>query len=343
MVKTYLQTSGIPFTEQEVFEGYFDQHGYLTMYYPSLTNINRLLSVSRKIQKSHKESGRVRISEIVAKTKIEHEVVENVVLLDFQRFLATTLLSAFPKGDARVLDIAGGPTIYQHIAVSLVAKHITHSEFSARARFEVLQWLHDAADSYDWDSYIELMRRLLRTDPEYGNLLQRFILDKRKSISSHSRFIRRMLRASSVSGLKKHIRDVIDDDVVYGDVFHPDILTQEEARSDIKIRKHAMDIVTAHFSVESATDSREKWEDGMRHIMAFVKKGGFLVLTAIRNAEWYYIHTKKLPAVKITEHDLRRLCEEERFNIVEMRVLEDSNQEKCGYDGMILLLAQKNS
>lgn len=107
-------------------------------------------------------------------------------------------------------------------------------------------------------------------------------------------------------------------------------------------REAAIQVVTSNFTIESATDDKNKWQQGMINIMKKVGPSGFLSLSAIRNSTWYKVGQERMPAVSVNENDLAKILEDNDFRIIELKSLEGSDSNKVGYDGMIFVLAQKN-
>lgn len=334
MISGTRQTHAAP-SQQETFEGYFDQRGYLTMYYPALMGIKELASVLKKYSRRLSMPSRIPIAHIAVRSGLSHEVVENLFIIDFTRGVARELLRAYPKGDALVLDVAGGPTIYQHMVVSFAARRIIHSEFSTGGREEVKAWLRGDPQAYNWDSYFDLMRTLLLKDRTFMEFLRKSRASQSKDSARRAKHIESILTAPTIAQFKQHVRDSISNNVVFGDVFQADLGLRKKVRE--------ADIVTAHFSVESATDCKDLWEKGMENIFRIVKSGGYIMLTAIQDADWYYIHTKRMPAVRITSKDILTLCRTRGFHVLQETYLEGSDKEKSGYGGMLFLFAKKEA
>lgn len=320
-------------SQQEAFEGYFDQRGYLTMYYPALMGVKELATIVKKHSRRLPILSRIPIANIATRSGLSHEVVENLFIIDFTRSVARELMNAYPSGDALVLDVAGGPTIYQHMVVSFAARKIIHSEFSTGGREEVAAWLRNDPHAYNWDSYFDLLRTLLLKDKKFMGLLRQLRKSKSQGSARRAKLIKKVLTAPTADEFKQHVRERVSNNVVFGDVF----------RNDLGLKKKVTqaDIVTAHFSVESATDCKEVWEKGMDNIFGVVTPGGYIILTAIQDAEWYYIHTTRMPAVKITGKDMLALCKKNGFRVLQETYLDGSDKEKSGYGGMLFLFAKK--
>ena len=331
-------------SEQRVFREKFDPRDYIQTYYPESIDTPLLLRVLQGMHGRH-PSANIDIRDLAANVDISHETAENLLIFDFQRVVAKNVLKAFPRDHINVLDVGGGPTIYQHIAISLEAGSITHSEFLEQNRDEAQKWVSDAEGAYNWDAYLNLMQKMLQNDPEYQDILNQQTQSEEEQIRSHALQVKNIIESPDITELKKYVRERLNGHIVHGDVFQSDLGMRNQNRYDVvnsSSRESSAEVITSNFTVESATGDRSVWERGMRNIMGKVKPGGFLALTAIRNAEWYKVGEEKMPAVKIDEGDITSICKEGGFQMQELRILKGSHKETVGYDGMIFVLARKN-
>ncbi len=321
-------------SEGAIFEEKFGAQEYIQTYYPQLTDVAKLVAIARTIRRHYEVSDSIDITSIAEETKTGHETIENLAVFDFQRVIVKRLLEVYPKGEAQILDVGGGPTIYQHIALSLPAAHITHSEFLEKNRTEVLRWLNEEEGAHTWDGYFELMKEILKEDHEFVDLLEHQILSGEKAISSHGQLVKNILAETSVDTFKHHVRTRIGNDVVHGDVFEKDLGLADTSQP-------TFDVITCNFVIEGATGERARWEEGMRYIMGHIPPGGFFVQTSVKNASWYLVGKEKVPASKVDEHDICRMCETCGFKVIEQRILAGSDVQTVGYDGMVFTLAQR--
>ncbi len=321
---------------QELFQKNFGPRDYLTTYYPHDVDAGQLLATLRVVRKEFDAQGIIDIEKTVKDTGTAPETVENLVIMDFQRTLLRYLAKEFPRGNGAVLEVGGGPTIYQHIALSLAAGHIVHSEFLEGNRNEVHQWLHEGEGAYNWDPYFNLMKMMLAEDPEYQALLVEQSGSEDAQIKTHVDLVKQILTTEDLTLYKERVRRCLKGVTAFGDLFHPNLGWDTPVT-----REWILDLVVSNFAAESATDDRAKWETGMRNIMSFVRPGGLLSLGAIRNASWYQVGSERMPAVSINEVDMREICAKEGFTILETRVLTGSPKEAVGYDGMVFMLARK--
>lgn len=329
-------------TDKEVFEKGFDPKEYIKTYYPIPPDKVKILWASEIIKQDYSKNSKIDLKQMVEKFNVSPEIAENIAIFDFQKIIAKKLLLAYPQGNIEVLDVGGGPTVYQHIAMSLQAGNITHSEFLEQNRAEVTSWLNKEEDSYNWDGYFDLIKTMFNKDEEYQQILNQQLKSEDKKTKNHAILVKNLLEGDT-ENLKAHLRKELGQNVIQGDVFRPDLGLQNSKQKDVASqgREGSVEMLTSNFTIESATGDRTKWEQGMKNITAQIKNKGFLALTAIRNAEWYAVGKEKMPAVKVNENDLKEILEKENFEIIEMRVLEGSDQENVGYDGMVFIFAQK--
>lgn len=336
------KTTPVKVEDKEIFEKKFGPQDYMRTYYPENLDTEKLLWASGMMQKEYASSDRVSIQKIMEVANIPAEVAENLAIFDFQREISRKLLEAYPQDKIEVLDVGGGPTIYQHMTMSLEAGNITHSEFLEQNRAEVIQWLNDEDGAYNWDAYFDLVKKILQGDKDYQAVLSQQLENDDPEIASHARMVRDILGAANSDNFKAHLRERLNGKVVSGDVFRSDLgLTR--SKYDVVSstgREGAVDMVTSNFTIESATSDRSKWEEGVKNIASKVKKGGFLALTAIRNAEWYQVGEEKMPAVKVDEEDIQEILQKEGFEILQLKILEGSKKDIVGYDGMVFCFAR---
>jgi len=332
--------------EELVFQEKFNAKEYIETYYPRIDDMEGSLETFKEVQAEIKGSnGIFNMKETMEKKELSPEEVENIFIFDFQRHVSKELLQAFPEDHIKTLDVGGGPTIYQHIFTAMVAGNITHSEFLEANRKEVTSWVESSGDEHNWDSYFKFIKTIIKDDPGYVEIIKNNLESENSDIKNHAIKLNSLLTEGGESGIKENLREVIGGKVTFGDVFKDDLGIGKENDNyefvNSSTRESAIELVTSNFTIESATEDRDKWQNGMINIMNKVKAGGYLSLSAIRNSSWYKVGEEKLPATEINEDDLAKILEENGFNILEQRVLEGSNKEEDGYDGMIFIFANK--
>ncbi len=310
----------------------FSAHDYAHMYYPPIRNAKAFLPLARFVRKQYEQSPILDLRAVMQEMPgVEYIAAENIVILDFQRFVVRELLPSFEDGEAVILDIGGGPTIYQHIALSLIAKRIVHSEYSEENRNEVWQWINKEEKSFRWEGYFDLVRYMLQEDEvvvkEVLRQKQMYPLYARGTILSYL-----LTTEIQISVLQQYVRDLITD-VAHGDVFKKDL--------DLPVEVPAkFDVVTCNFVIESATGDCAQWEIGMKNSIAHIQQGGYFVLTSIKDCDWYSVGDKKVPACNVDEHDIKEICERNGIRVIAQRVLNGCDKATFGYEGMVFTLGQ---
>ncbi len=324
----------------------FSAQEYLRTYYPNDIDQEQFLGAINAVEAEFDRSqGHLDVGPLVAKTGLLHEMIENAALVAFFTTVARHFLRDFPRGDAVILDVGGGPTIYQHIAFCLNASVIVHSDYLEENRTEVVNYLTGDLGAYHWETYIATIRQVLRGDRDYTHLLDREKASIDESVRTRAEEIERILSDGSHGLLEKKLKSSVEKEVVYGDVFSDHFLTgpKNELRAILdRTTDHDLpDVVSAYFLVESATHSQEAWEKGMRNLIEATAPGGYLVVTAIRHASWYRVGEKRVQAVPVDEHRIAEFLREHDIVVKELRVLVGSHQDKHGYDGMVFVLGKK--
>lgn len=320
----------------------FDPVKYINTYYPEHIDLKKYSWVLDVIQKELDANNKIDINSIFEKTRLKPELIENIVILNFQKKVTTQLLTAFPQDNIKVLDVGGGPTIYQHIAMSLCAGDITHSEYLKQNREEVERWLRDD-QGFNWDEYFLLVKKIFQDDKSFQKILEENSQSDNKDVSQNAIKIKDLLASGGVSDFKGHLRKVIKH-VKPVNVFKKGL--EIDNNYDVVAssgREPAIDLLTTSFVTESATGKKQEWEQGMMNVMEKVKPGGYMSLAAIRKAIWYPtgVGEEKMPAVSVDENDIEKILADNGFEIINLEVLYGSDQEKDGYDGMIFVFAQK--
>lgn len=333
--------------EEKIFKEKFGARDYIETYYPAIANMAESLKTFREVQAAiKKKTGSFDMREIMKVRHLSGEEVENIFIFDFQRNVSKELLKAFPADHIRTLDVGGGPTVYQHIFTAMVAGDITHSEFLEQNRQEISNWVKGRSDSYNWDSYFELIRNIIKDDADYVKIIKNNLDSPDARIKEHALRINSLLYGDNFNDIKKNLQEVIGDKIIFGDVFKQNLGMKEDTYPyefvNSGTRESAIELVTSNFTIESATGDKNKWLDGMQHIMDQVKSRGYLAISAIRNSSWYKVGGERMPAVAINENELAEVLTANGFKILDQRVLEGSNKEEDGYDGMIFIFACKN-
>lgn len=326
--------------ESELFEEQFDPGKYIELYYPHIdvTNVAEISKILEACEVVQSDGNLTRIDAEVVHDKLRELHVaetqstvslENYSVYDFlARRALPAMLRLKPDDHFTILDIGGGPTVYQHIPLLGVSKTITHAEFLDSNRRAVSTWKNGGG--YDWSSYVVCWQAFLSLHPEAYSMA----VDE----------VRELLRSLSVTdsdnytqAMRKKIEQVIP-----VDVFDDHMIPESKKFDVVSMSKWgSVELITSHFCIESSTSDPEKWKKGIENIGNQVEGNGFLLMTAIRNAEWYKVGDNKLPAVPVDYHMIAQELEKNGFEILEGSELITHNKEEVGYDGMVFMLARK--
>jgi hypothetical protein len=285
------------------------------------------------------------VSILSQKTGLAYEIVENAAIFNFLRSVSRRLLTVFPDGKATLLDVGAGPTLYQHIPLCLSVSSIIHGEFLLENREEVLAYLSGKDSAYSWDAYFSAMQAVLREDQLYQNLLQSQQESNDGAIREHAELVKGIVSSENNEAFENHLKQVLGKNVVPCDVFSDSLEIDSDKSLSVTLKENTRngfpDIISAHFLVESATDSYEQWEKGVTNLIQKLQPGGYFIMTAIRNASWYRVGSEKVPAVAVNEDILKEFLRGNGIAIEDIQVLIGSNQKDHGYDGMVFIFGKK--
>lgn len=324
----------------------FSAREYLKTYYPSDFDQAQLLSAIDLVESGMKAQNNVfDMRDLFLETGLSSEEIENAAILNFLRRVSLHLLQAFPHGRVTLLDIGGGPTVYQHIPLCLNVSSIIHGEFSSENRAEIQAYLSGEETAYHWEAYFSVVRQLLSHDQSYQMLLHSQGKDKNPAVRERADRIKKILFSEDAAPFEDRLVTVLAKNIVPCDVFVPSLEFGENKDVSVALRENTSDglpdIISAHFLIESATENLLQWEKGVRHLIQKLRPGGYYLMTAIRNASWYRVGSEKVAAVSVNEKRIKKFLEEHGIVIEDMQVLKGSDQGNHGYDGMIFVLGRK--
>lgn len=339
-----LEEKAIKVAEIELNEPFdsFDPVSYMKEFYAELNPVFAL-RVMEIIENSEQKEGTktvidIRtIQEIMKKESMDFgikslESLENCCINDFMlRKAVPEILKDRPEDHLKILDIGGGPTIYQHIPLMGITDSITHSEYLKANRDEINNW-KDGKSNFNWKSFFATYKSYLETHPDISKNATQEVQDHFKEITSQE-----------IEKTENQLREKIKN-VLYVDVFRENLgmVEDDESFDLIKIGKEgSIGLITSNFCIESATDNHEFWERGIANVTAKVPKDGFLLMTAIRNASWYKVGDEQMPAVPVNAESLSVELKKQGFEIKIVSEIIGSEKEVVGYDGMVFVLAKR--
>lgn len=208
-----------------------------------------------------------------------------------------------------ILELGGGPTVYQLISAAEVAAEIHFADYLDSNLDEVRKWVRGDKDAFDWRPFIK----------------EALIQEERDSVNQNKIVEREKI-------IKQKITKFL----------HCDVFNSNPMGSAYK---KFYDVVSVNFVAESITAHYGKWKEAMQNIVSTLKKGGVLIITALIGAEFYLVGNKRFPAVPITEKDIRRVLKELKFakdpELVVTIPAETDERDPTGYQGYKGLISIK--
>ncbi|MDZ4720585.1 MAG: guanitoxin biosynthesis pre-guanitoxin forming N-methyltransferase GntF [Roseiflexaceae bacterium] len=210
------------------------------------------------------------------------------------------------KQTASVVEFGGGPTIYQLISAARYPVMIDFSDYLDENLGEVQQWLQDLPGQFCWDEFIH------------------HVLDLEGVSAKPLAFQQR----------KQHIREKVSQ------LFHCDAKKANPLESN---DRSAYDIVSINFVLESITTEMQEWHALFDHVLPLVETHGYLLMCAILGATYYRVGDRFFPAVPITADILEAKLTQLGFSIVLADTINAEHKDAQGYDGICMVLAQRNA
>lgn len=225
------------------------------------------------------------------------------IMMHMEETCRPLIRAMFYRKKPVVLELGGGPTLYQLMNIADSAKEIHFSDYVKDNLDEIIRW-KQGKSTFDWRPFFEAAL-MLRTD---------------------STVITRADAKALESALKKKISKVI----------HCDVFAK-----DLGVKRKRYDIIDTHFVAESATSSRKQWEAAIGNMYRKLEKGGLLFMSALRGAKGdYKVLDKKFPAVELYESDIEAAFR--RVGLKAIRISSIHTEDRSNnYEGFMFAIAQK--
>jgi hypothetical protein len=181
-------------------------------------------------------------------------------------FLHSSFESIAPQNS--MIDVGGGPTLYQLISARNKVNTITCAEFLEVNRREIEKWRANAPDAFNWDPYFKHYLRL-----------------------------EKQAYCKSIEEMKISLRSKLSEIVPYD--FTKDPSMAGPVRS--------FDIVSSHFMVEHLVKNDNEFETGLRSLISLGCPGGYLILSFLREADNYKVGPFEFYTYRINEEICERL------------------------------------
>jgi hypothetical protein len=207
------------------------------------------------------------------------------------------------SSEATLLEFGGGPTIYQLISAAQNVKEIVFAEYLECNRKEVSSWIKAEQGSVNWDEYLDYVLEL-----DY-----QVVSDKN----------RRKLRDSLINKITA---------IIECNAYLPEVL--------ISVKHKQFDIVSSGFCLECISSSEKDFTGFIKKVTTLVKKDGQLVMTLLKNSEFYTINQLSFPTFPIDEEYINNLLAELGFREIRIETIKAEHDQ--GYEGIIALTARRN-
>jgi hypothetical protein len=221
---------------------------------------------------------------------------ENRFLMDFFH----EVYSGIEEKD-RLLEVGGGPTIYQLISACQKIKQIFFSEYLEINRQELKKWQFNKS-SFNWDNYFYYVLQL-----------------EGKKVNKRN---------------KKKLENILRDKII--EIFPCDIY-KKNPLSPKKLKN--FDVLSVNFTPESITDNIYDFENSLKNIFGLLKKEGLLVMTMLRNAQYYQIGEHKYRAFSVNEKYIKKNLKSNGLRCLNLKTFPALFDK--GFDGIIALTASK--
>lgn len=200
---------------------------------------------------------------------------ENDFLLSFYH----ETYSSLPDG-LEILEVGGGPTIYQLLSASRQARSIVFSDFLDTTLAEVREWLSEGPRAFDWTPYLARVAELEGSGD--GGI------------------------PALAARLRSVVRRLVHCDLTADPPLAPDDTTE-------------YDVVSSAFCLEGISQDRRLFSDFLKRVGTLLRPGGRLVATVVRESEAYKVGPRVFPACFLDEGALVRALERAGFCDVRIR------------------------
>ncbi|KAM7311612.1 indolethylamine N-methyltransferase-like [Ixodes scapularis] len=209
---------------------------------------------------------------------------------DVETFQVEQLHLIFHSGLAQgktLLEVGCGPMLWGSLLASSRFNHIVLSDLVQANRLEIIKWLNNNEDAFDWTIGAEKIAALEGYDDIKRGALE--ILERARS------------------SVRK---------VVPCDVLEPGVLPKEH--------RETFDVVLSCNCLEAAAENHESFRRAVRNVGTLVKPGGLLVLGGIGGSKGYSVGTAAFPHANVTDNVVKQAVTDAGFQV---KVLSAKNVE----------------
>jgi hypothetical protein len=199
---------------------------------------------------------------------------------------------SFVPNKTHLLELGGGPTIYQLITATSKVSSITFAEFSTDARAEIEAWVQGKKTAWNWDAWFETTMRI-----ESGEKPTQNQISERQQ------------------ELKTKIKEIIACDV-----------RNQNPLGDEKYL-HFFDAIAMNYVIDSITESFSQWSSYLDNALSLLKPQGILIYNAISDVDTRWgTGGVKFPGIDVLPPQLYRELTSRGF---EIKYLQQKYNQEC--------------
>ena len=215
-------------------------------------------------------------------------------------------LSSFDTLFPTALDIGVGPTLHHEFALVPYVSRLDVADFLPKNLTEIRKYLNGNSDSHDWDTYIKGI--LTIEGVTYPSTWE---------IEARKRLLKRRINRVIACNIKNRLP----------------LGTSENYA-----------LVTAFYVADSVASSKRDWYAYMSNIANLVAPGGMLLISALRNANYYRVGDVLFPSAGIDEDDVENLYRSLGFDPDSLEIATElvSELSDSGFDSIILAAGRKS-
>jgi len=227
---------------------------------------------------------------------------------DDERAIFNFLFEFFRKVNENfeiALDVGVGPTLHHDIAIVPYVKELHVSDYLSQNLKEVKKWLQKDPSAHNWDIYVKGILQMEGTSSVSKKEVTRRKRQMRNKISQV-----KIVDLSKINPLGKKVQ-------------YP--------------------LVTSFYCADSATRTKKQWLHYMKNLTSLVEPSGWIVLSALRNAQSYQVGPRFFPSANIDEHDMKKMLILLGFSqkTLDIKVEHVPEWSEEGFDSIIIASGQK--
>lgn len=201
-----------------------------------------------------------------------------------------------------LIEIGGGPTIYQLISASEKVDFIIFSDFAQSCREEVRKFLQKDKNTFNWNPFIKYVLQLEDKNPS-----ESLIADYKERIRSK-------------------IKVIIPCDIRNKDPLFPIWCPQ-------------FDILSMHSVPDAISETEQEFIQNTKNPLVLLKQGGYFFSMFVKNAKNWKCGDKWYPSFPVDEQYIKNLFPQLGLSLKNISTVDAEFEQ--GYDGLISAFAIK--